>query len=77
MASRNIAIGSLFIDEGFGTLDPETLDQALAMLESLQSKGNKTIGIISHVETLKERIHARIDLVPVIGHGYSKIVMIP
>ncbi len=77
MASRNITIGSLFIDEGFGTLDPETLDQALAMLESLQAKGNKTIGIISHVETLKERINARIDLVPVVGHGYSKIVMIP
>ncbi len=75
MVSNNVTIGSLFIDEGFGTLDPETLDLALAMLESLQAKGNKSIGIISHVETLKERISARIDLVPVAGQGYSKIVL--
>ncbi|HOG20102.1 MAG TPA: SbcC/MukB-like Walker B domain-containing protein, partial [Salinivirgaceae bacterium] len=75
MASKETTVGSLFIDEGFGTLDPEMLDYALAMLESLQAKGNKSIGIISHVETLKERINVRIDLVPVAGQGYSKIVV--
>ena len=75
MASKETTVGSLFIDEGFGTLDPETLDYALAMLESLQARGNKSIGIISHVETLKERINIRIDLVPVAGQGYSKIVV--
>ncbi|MDY0280451.1 MAG: SbcC/MukB-like Walker B domain-containing protein [Salinivirgaceae bacterium] len=75
MASRNIAIGSLFIDEGFGTLDPETLDQALAMLEQLQARNNKTIGIISHVDALKERINARIELHPEFGQGHSKLVI--
>ena len=74
MASKETTVGSLFIDEGFGTLDPETLDYALAMLESLQARGNKSIGIISR-ETLKERINIRIDLVPVAGQGYSKIVV--
>ena len=75
MASKGTTVGSLFIDEGFGALDPETLDYALAMLESLQAKGNKSIGIISHVETLRERINVRIDLVPVTGQGYSKIIV--
>ena len=75
MALRNIAIGSLFIDEGFGTLDPETLDQALAMLEQLQARSNKTIGIISHVDALKERINARIEIHPEFGQGHSKLII--
>jgi exonuclease SbcC len=62
MASRKIEINSLFVDEGFGTLDPETLDQTLDTLEKLQDEGNKTIGIISHVDALKERISTQIQL---------------
>jgi exonuclease SbcC len=62
LASQNVSIESLFIDEGFGTLDPESLDMALGMLERLQSESDKTIGIISHVEALKERIGTQIRL---------------
>jgi ATPase involved in DNA repair len=59
IASRNVRIGSLFIDEGFGTLDAHTLETVIATLETLQSQG-KMIGIISHVDSLKERIPTQI-----------------
>ncbi|ALI99841.1 AAA family ATPase [Rufibacter tibetensis] len=59
LASHKTQIHSLFIDEGFGTLDAETLDIAMDALESLQASG-KMIGIISHVEALKERISTQI-----------------
>jgi len=72
LASKNVEINSLFIDEGFGTLDPETLDTTLDTLERLQAEGSKTIGIISHVEALKERISTQIQLERN-GQGYSKI----
>jgi exonuclease SbcC len=61
LASRKVQINSLFIDEGFGTLDAETLDVAITALENLQASG-KNIGIISHVEALKERIGTQIQL---------------
>lgn len=72
MASQNVSINSLFIDEGFGTLDPETLDQTLDTLERLQAETNKTIGIISHVDALKERIQTQIQLQKN-GQGYSTL----
>lgn len=72
MASRNVEINSLFIDEGFGTLDPETLDQTLDTLEKLQAESSKTIGIISHVDSLKERIATQIQLKRH-GQGYSTL----
>lgn len=75
MASKNVNINSLFIDEGFGTLDPETLDQTLDTLERLQAENNKTIGIISHVEALKERIQTQIKLSKN-GQGYSGLEVI-
>ncbi|MFL1731581.1 AAA family ATPase [Moraxella oculi] len=59
MSSENIRIDSLFLDEGFGTLDEEVLDIALATLAALQEEG-KMIGIISHVASLKERIGTQI-----------------
>ena len=52
----------IFIDEGFGTLDNESLDMVMNTLENLHNLG-KRVGIISHVDTLKERIPARIQLV--------------
>jgi len=72
LASKNVEINSLFIDEGFGTLDPETLDQTLDTLERLQAESSKTIGIISHVDSLKERIATQIKLTRN-GQGYSSL----
>ncbi len=74
LASRKTQINSLFIDEGFGMLDAETLDTAILALENLQISG-KTIGIISHVETLKERIGIQIQVEKKQG-GYSKIKIV-
>jgi len=71
MAGRNTNIQSLFIDEGFGTLDEQTLDMAIATLENLQSSG-KTIGVISHVKELKERISTQIQ-VKKMGNGVSVV----
>jgi exonuclease SbcC len=60
MASSNIKIDSLFIDEGFGSLSPDELDNTISMLERMQLENEKTVGIISHVESLKERINPQI-----------------
>lgn len=73
MASGLNPVESLFVDEGFGTLDPQTLEMALSALENLQSTG-KTIGVISHVELLKERIPCQIQLIKK-GAGVSEIVV--
>ena len=61
LASQKISIDSLFLDEGFGTLDTDTLDIALDALNLLESRG-KMIGVISHVEALKERIPLQIQV---------------
>ncbi|MGM8887751.1 SbcC/MukB-like Walker B domain-containing protein, partial [Psychrobacter sp. 1U2] len=61
MASHNIRVDSLFLDEGFGTLDEDSLDIALDTLTSLQQEG-KLIGIISHVQALKDRILTQIKV---------------
>ena len=74
LASKNVEINSLFIDEGFGTLDPETLDQTLDTLEKLQAESSKAIGIISHVDSLKERISTQIQLTRN-GQGYSSLII--
>ena len=52
----------LFIDEGFGTLDADSLDMVMNTLENLHNLGRR-VGIISHVDALKERIPAKIQLV--------------
>ncbi|ABB73512.1 exonuclease SbcC [Nitrosospira multiformis ATCC 25196] len=71
MASKNVRVDSLFLDEGFGTLDEEALDTALETLASLQQEG-KLIGVISHVPMLKERISTQILVIPQTG-GRSEI----
>ena len=71
MASHNIRVDSLFLDEGFGTLDEESLDIALDTLTSLQQEG-KLIGVISHVAALKERILTQIQVTKLSG-GFSQI----
>lgn len=61
--SGGISLDTIFVDEGFGTLDPESLDFAVKTLVDLQ-KGGRLVGIISHVPELKERIDARLEVVP-------------
>ncbi len=72
MSSENVSINSLFLDEGFGTLDDEVLDVALSVLSSLKETG-KMIGIISHVHSLKERIPTQIQ-VKKIANGESQLL---
>lgn len=69
LASQKISIDSLFLDEGFGTLDSDSLELALNALNQLQSSG-KMVGVISHVEALKERISLQIRVIPK-GDGTS------
>lgn len=72
LVSHKTSIDSLFLDEGFGTLDAETLDTALDALDSLNATG-KTIGVISHVEAMKERIPVQIKVKKVNGLGVSRL----
>ena len=57
--SGAIRLDSMFVDEGFGTLDDETLNEAVNTLNNL-AEGNRLVGIISHVNKLKERIDKQI-----------------
>ena len=66
MASKNVRVDSLFLDEGFGTLDEEALDTAIETLASLNQDG-KLIGVISHIPALKERIGTQIQVNPQTG----------
>ena len=68
--SGGIKLDTLFIDEGFGSLDPESLDLAIQTLVDLQ-QGGRTIGIISHVSELKEQIALRIDVDVARNNGSS------
>lgn len=74
LAGHNAQIRSLFIDEGFGTLDEATLETAITTLENLQATG-KTIGIISHVKALKERISTQIQ-VQKKASGFSEVKVV-
>lgn len=69
-----VKIESLFIDEGFGALDPASLGQAIALLEHLHATGRR-VGVISHVEELKERIPVKIEVSPT-GRGTSRIAVV-
>ncbi len=71
MASRNVRVDSLFLDEGFGTLDEDALEISLEALAGLHQKG-KLIGVISHVSALKQRIATQINILPLSG-GKSMI----
>ncbi|WP_409253867.1 AAA family ATPase [Bacillus sp. SCS-153A] len=57
-----VSLETMFIDEGFGTLDPESLDHAIEALMDIQSSG-RLVGLISHVPELKERIDARLEVI--------------
>ncbi len=72
LMSRSVEVSTLFLDEGFGTLDEDTLEKALHCLNTLPHRG-KVIGIISHVPALKERITTQIKVEPA-GNGRSLLV---
>ncbi|WP_369825701.1 SbcC/MukB-like Walker B domain-containing protein [Novosphingobium sp. HII-3] len=61
---QGLRIESLFIDEGFGALDSASLGAAIAMLEQLHATGRR-VGVISHIEEVKERIPVKIAVTPV------------
>ena len=72
LVSHKASIDSLFLDEGFGTLDADTLEIALDALDSLNASG-KTIGVISHVEAMKERIPVQLRVQRAGGTGFSRL----
>ncbi|QOL13721.1 AAA family ATPase [Dickeya dianthicola] len=72
LVSTKTRIDSLFLDEGFGTLDGETLDTALDVLDNLNASG-KSIGVISHVEAMKDRIQVQIRVRKRNGLGVSQL----
>ncbi|MFA5016187.1 MAG: SbcC/MukB-like Walker B domain-containing protein, partial [Methylobacter sp.] len=74
LSSNKTQVESLFIDEGFGSLDPETLDIAIASLDTLQALGRK-VGVISHVPILVERIGAKV-VVEKQGGGRSSVLIV-
>ena len=70
--SQRTWLDTLFIDEGFGSLDPESLDFAITTLIDLQQAG-RMVGVISHVPQLKERIDVRVDVV--VGRVGSSVLV--
>lgn len=74
LTGGDTSFDTLFLDEGFGTLDSETLEQVLTCLDALRAEG-KTIGIISHVQALHDRMPAsgRLEVEPIPGTGRSVI----
>ncbi|MFV0576481.1 MAG: AAA family ATPase [Vibrio sp.] len=72
LVSHKTSIDSLFLDEGFGTLDAETLDIALNALDNLNASG-KMIGVISHIDAMKERIPVQIKVRKRNGLGISEL----
>ena len=72
LVSNKTSIDSLFLDEGFGTLDNNTLEVALDALDNLNASG-KMIGVISHVDALKERIGVQIKVKKLSGLGVSSL----
>ena len=75
MASSSLKIESLFIDEGFGSLDPESLQLAMDALDNLQAQGRK-VAVISHVQEMHERIPVQIQ-VQRQGNGLSEVRVVP
>jgi exonuclease SbcC len=68
--SGGVQIDTLFVDEGFGTLDPQALDAVMNVLDDLR-RGGRTIGLISHVEELRTRIPTKVEVIA--GRNGSRI----
>ncbi|GAA6528834.1 nuclease SbcCD subunit C [Segatella asaccharophila] len=74
---QELSVDTLFIDEGFGTLSGEPLQKAIDTLRSLHNKAGKHVGIISHVDELRERIPVQIQVNQEGNHSSSTIKIIP
>ena len=74
---QRLAVDTLFIDEGFGTLSGEPLQHAVNTLRSLHNKAGRHVGIISHVEELKERIPVQIRVEQEGNLSSSQVVIVP
>ena len=77
LSSRNISFDNLFIDEGFGTLDPETLETVIDSLSMLQTSQGKKVGVISHTDSISERIATQIRVIKKGNSGSSRIEIYP
>ncbi|MBM4202387.1 MAG: hypothetical protein FJ189_14050, partial [Gammaproteobacteria bacterium] len=74
LSSNRVRVESLFVDEGFGSLDAETLATAMDALDALQSQGRK-VGVISHVREMTERIGTQIQVRRLAG-GHSRVEVV-
>ncbi len=73
LSSHRVRVESLFIDEGFGSLDADSLRVAMDALDSLQAQGRK-VGVISHVQEMAERIGIRVEVRRLAG-GQSRVAV--
>lgn len=73
---QNLAVDTLFIDEGFGTLSGEPLQNAINTLRSLHTKSGRHVGIISHVEELRERIPVQIQVIQEGNNSSSEVKVV-
>ena len=64
LASRNVSIDSMFLDEGFGTLDSKILQETVLVLQKMQQEKGKLLGIITHVDLVKNELRTHIDVTP-------------
>jgi exonuclease SbcC len=70
--SGGVELDTLFVDEGFGSLDPDTLDSVMGVLDGLQRNG-RVLGLVSHVTEMKERIAERVEVRRVHQTGASTL----
>jgi exonuclease SbcC len=70
-----VSLETLFVDEGFGSLDPETLDDVMGVLTSLR-EGGRSVGVVSHVDEMKNRIPERISVRRDADRGPSRLVAV-
>ena len=72
LASQRVRIDTLFLDEGFGSLDERKLQRATEVLRNLGESNEKLIGVISHVNRVQEEITNHFEIIPT-GNGHSRI----
>jgi len=68
-----VSLETLFVDEGFGSLDADTLSVVLDQLDALRARG-RTVGVISHVAEMKEWVHERVEVIPSRRHGTGSTI---